>query len=105
MSKKGSKKYSVAIKRAVALAAIKEEKTIGQIGSEHEVPPHNVKFWKKQLLDNLEVVFNRDYQVKTYKEALHKTAGEKDELHRQIGELTVQLNWAKKKSKEFGFEC
>lgn len=104
MSKKSSKKYSTKIKRAVALAAIKEDKTIGQIGSDHAVPPHNVKFWKKQLLDNLEVVFDRDHQVKQYKDELLKTKAEKDELHRQIGKLTVELNWVKKKSEELGFE-
>ncbi len=102
--KKTSKKYALSLKRQVALAAVKEDKTIGQIGSEFEVPPHNVKFWKKQLLDNIELVFDRDRQVKIYKDALKESQNKTDELHRQIGELSSQLNWAKKKSREFGFD-
>jgi transposase-like protein len=102
--KKKPKKYLLSLKRSVALAAIREEKTIGAIASEYEVPPHNVKFWKKQLLDNLEVVFDSEKQVKKYKEALAAESQKTDELHRQIGSLTSQLNWAKKKSKEIGYE-
>jgi uncharacterized coiled-coil DUF342 family protein len=41
-------------------------------------------------------------QVKAYKEELASTQDKMDELYRQIGELTTQLSWAKKKSKELG---
>lgn len=104
MSKKKVKKYSAAIKAKVVLAAIKEEKTIAQIGSDFEINPFNVKAWKKQFLENMEVVFDRELQVKAYKDALENEQNKTDELHRQIGELTAQLNWAKKKSRSVGIQ-
>ena len=46
MSKKQTKRFPNALKAKVALAAIKEEKTLAQIGSEFEINPFNVKAWK-----------------------------------------------------------
>ena len=102
MSKKQIKRFPNALKAKVALAAIKEEKTLAQIGSEFEINPFNVKAWKKQLLDNVEVVFDRENQVRDFKEQLAEERSKTDELHRQIGELSTRLNWAKKKSIEAG---
>ena len=102
MSKKQIKRFSNAIKAKVALEAIKEEKTLAQIGSEFEINPFNVKAWKKQLLDNIEVVFDRENQIKEYKVKLAEERSKMDELHRQMGELSAKLNWAKKKSDEAG---
>lgn len=102
MSTKKVKKYSNSLKSKVILAAIKEEKTMAEIGSEFEIHPCNIKAWKKQFLDNIEVVFDREHEVKSYKDALKTEQKKTDELHRQIGELTAQLNWSKKKSREAG---
>jgi transposase len=100
--KKQIKRFTNAFKGKVALAAIREEKTLAQIGSDYEVNPFNVKAWKKQLLDNIEVVFDRENQVRDYKLQLVEERSKTDELHRQIGQLSTQLNWAKKKSTEAG---
>jgi hypothetical protein len=102
MSKKQVKRFTNAIKAKVALAAIKEDKTLAQIGSEYQINPFNVKAWKKQLLDNIEVVFDRENLVKEYKDQLLHEKSKTDELHRQMGELSAKLNWAKKKSTEAG---
>jgi transposase len=96
------KRFSNEFKGKVALAAVREEKTLAQLGSEYEVNPFNVKAWKKQLLDNIEVVFDRENQVRDYKLQLVEERSKTDELHRQIGELSTRLNWAKKKSIEAG---
>ena len=102
MSTKKLKRYPNSVKAKVAIAAIREEKTIAQIGSEYAINPCNIKLWKKQLLGNIEVAFDREGQVKDYKDRLKKAESKQDELHRQIGELSVQLNWAKKKATEAG---
>jgi len=98
--KKQVKKYSAKEKSRIVLETLKEDKTIAQIGSEYNVHPRNIQNWRKQFLENIEVVFDREQLVKQYKEALIAEASKTDELHRQIGELTAQLNWSKKKSRE-----
>lgn len=104
MSKKTVKKYSAGIKAKVVLATLREDKTIAQIGSEYGINPFNVKFWKRQFLDNIEVVFDKDLQVKAIKTELETERRKIDELHRQIGELSSKLSWAKKKSAEAGIQ-
>lgn len=99
-TKKQVKKYSAKEKAKIVLETLREDKTIAQIGSENNVHPRNIQNWRKQFLENIEVVFDREQIVKQYKEALIAEAFRTDELHRQIGELTAQLNWAKKKSRE-----
>jgi putative transposase len=47
MKKKKQTKYSSAQKAKIALEAIKEEKTLSQIGSEYDVIPRNVFNWNQ----------------------------------------------------------
>jgi len=41
---------------------------------------------------------------KSGREKIKQKDSEKDELYKQIGKLTSQLDWAKKKSREVGFD-
>ena len=102
MSRKKCEQFSVGFKTKLVLESLKEEKTLAQISSEHGIDPKNLSYWRAQFLDNAEIVFNQKKVVSEYKEALKNEISRTDELHRQIGELTSQLNWAKKKSKEAG---
>lgn len=104
MTKKQVKRYGATLKAKIVLEALKNEKTLAELGSEHKIHPKNIQLWKRQFLANVEVVFDKEVILKEYKEALKQEAEKTDELHRQIGELTAQLNWAKKKSKEVGLE-
>jgi putative transposase len=96
--KRRVKRYSATIKAKVVLEAIREKRTIAEIGSAYEIHPCNIKGWKRQFLSNIEVVFDREMRVKAYKEELASTQNKMDELYRQIGELTTQLSWAPKKN-------
>ena len=101
MKKKKKSQYSSAQKAKIALEAIKEEKTLAQIGSEHDVIPKNVFNWKKHALDNFEELFSNN-ATRDYQDRLKQKEEEVEELHKKIGELTVDLDWLKKKSKAAG---
>lgn len=87
MSKINQNHNSV-FKAKVALEAVKEEKTIAQIGSEYGVYPNQVGQWKKHILKELPLLFS-DKRKKSEKEgeALN------DELYKQIGQLKVENEW------------
>ena len=91
------KSYSSAFKAKVALEAIKKEKTMAQLSSEYGVHSNQINQWRKRLLEELPEIFSKKRQKK-----------EKDiedlqaELYRQIGQLKVELDWLKKKSKQLG---
>jgi transposase len=86
------KNHSAEFKLKVAIEASKNEKTINQIASEYEVSPSQVIEWKKMLLENGSNLF-QNKRAKKPAEA-HENI---DLLQQQIGKLTVQIDWLKKK--------
>ena len=94
--------YSAEFKAKVAIDAIKEDKTVSEIASEKQVDPKSVRDWKKELIENSKVIFDRSKEILPYKDELKKKDKEIEELYKQIGQLTVEVNWAKKKVRELG---
>ena len=89
------KRHSPAFKARIVAEALKEEKTITQIASEHEIHPNQISAWKAAALNGLPTLFERESKVQT-EHAAHQQ--QLDELYSQIGRLTTQLEWLKKKS-------
>ena len=88
------KRHSPEFKAKIALEAIREQKTSGQIAGEHEVHPTQVSQWKKEALEYLSGAFGKGPpgRKSDSDEVL------KDRLYSQIGQLKVELDWLKKKS-------
>ena len=57
MSKRPRRNHSAAFKAKVALAAVKGDKTVAEIGQHYEVHPTQVTDWRRQLLDRAADVF------------------------------------------------
>jgi len=105
VGKMGTKKirsFDSKFKAKVALEAIKGEKTIAEIASMFDVLPRSVVGWKKEFLENMDLIFDKDKAVKVYKDQLKAREIEQDQLYKQIGKLTTQNEWMKKKSEEYG---
>lgn len=86
------KTHSASLKLKVALEASKNEKTLNQIASEFGVHPGQVSEWKKVLADGAELIFQGKRAVKAPE--VHENV---ELLQQQIGKLTVQIEWLKKK--------
>jgi transposase len=86
------KKHSAAFKAQVALAAVKADKTVNELASQHGVHPTLIHAWKKQLLSGAEDVFSQGSKPDV-SDALAVQA----ELFEQIGRLKMDLEWLKKK--------
>ncbi len=91
MTKK-RRRHSARFKFQVALEAAKETKTINQIASEHELHPNQVSQWKKQMLEEGMSVFSSTTALQQREQGARET-----ELFEQIGRLTMELEWLKKK--------
>ena len=89
------KRYTAAFKAQVVLDLLKEEKTINQLAAEQGVHPTQLRDWKKQALDGLPNVFEASPEAAR---RAATQAREREELFAQIGRLTTQLAWLKKKS-------
>jgi putative transposase len=90
MSRKRNQ-HSAAFKAQVALAALKEVRTVGELAGQFGGHPSQIHQWKWRLLDQAESVFvgpgdkRREVEV------------EAGELYEQIGRLKMELEWLKKK--------
>lgn len=94
--------HSDEFKKKVVIEVLREEQTLSELGSKYNIHPQVITTWKTTFLKNAELVFNPDKKVKEYKKKLQEAEKEKDHLYKQVGKLTAQIEWAKKKSEEYG---
>ena len=90
------KSYPPTLKAKVAVEAIKGRKTTSQIAQIYRVHPNLVGKWKQAALAKLPEVFRQPNQKAGPADA------EKAELYEQIGRLSVELDWLKKRSELVG---
>jgi transposase-like protein len=96
--KPSRQKHSATFKAKVALAAIKGDRTVGELAGEYGVHPSQIHAWKKALLDGAAGVFesgsDRDDKI---------SEPQVGELYRQIGQLKVENDFlARRLGKEAG---
>lgn len=83
-------RHSAEFKAKVALEAAKDINTLNELATKYGVHPAQISQWKKQLLDGLSSIFTNQ---KKKTDDTQKV----DALYRQIGEVTVERDWLKKK--------
>jgi transposase-like protein len=88
------KKISADFKAKVALEAIKEIKSTSQLAQEFEVHPNQITLWKKELQGGASELFKTKKDKKVIDNELLVPR-----LYQEIGQLTVEIDWLKKKLK------
>lgn len=96
MSKR-RRQHSAEFKSRVALEAVRGVRTINEIAKEFEVHPVLVSQWKKELGERLPEVFGK----KPDNEAI-LLARQRERLERKVGELTMDIEFLKKKCVQMG---
>jgi transposase len=86
------KVHSKEFKAKVAMEALREQSTLAEIAGKYDVHPNQVTLWKNQLISSASELF-------ADKRGKKKDDIKEDLLYRQIGQLQVELDWLKKKSK------
>ena len=92
---KTRKQYSPTLKAKIVLEVLRENKTLAELAAEHQIHPNLINKWKQSAISELPTLFERG----TVKDEKAETLERKiDELYQEIGKLTTQVNWLKKKS-------
>lgn len=93
---KKKNKYTNNFKAEVGLEAIKEHETIGQLSSKYSVHPTQIRRWRDDIQAGLPDLFNKDRDGE-----LEEKDKLIDQLYHQVGQLSTELTWLKKKVKPF----
>lgn len=89
--------YSAEVKTKVALAAIREEGTLSQLASKHNLNPNLVSKWKQQALQNMTGLFSKEDGG-----SLPGSSDEIQKLHAKTGQLTIELDFLAEASRRLG---
>ena len=89
------KNFSAKIKSDFVIELLKGEKDLNTLAVENNIQPNLLRNWKKEFLDNASVVFDDKREEK-----LAEERKEKSEYAKKVGQLTMQVDWLKKKSEE-----
>jgi len=92
------RRHEPEFKARVALEALKGIKTIQQIAKDFDVHPVQVSDWKKAMTAGASGIFGSGRE----KADTVDSERQRDELHAKIGQLTVEVDFLRKKSKQLG---
>jgi transposase-like protein len=85
MSRRPRRNHSPAFKAKVALAALRDEKTMAELAEQFDVHANQISTWREQLLEGASEVFGRSEKSETAAAAIDVKL-----LHAKIGELTLE---------------
>ncbi len=89
--------YTAEFKAKVVREVLREEKTLSQVAAGYGVHPNLVTQWRDAVLRGMAGLFSHSKESEwAAKEAAYEA--EKQELYAEIGRLTTQLSWLKKKA-------
>lgn len=90
------KSYASKLKAKVAIEALSEKASILEICKENNVPKGNVLEWKNKLINEAETIYVPMHERNRVVRGLK---AEIEEMHKIIGEITIENNFLKKKLK------
>lgn len=88
------KSYTPTFKAQVVQRLLMEDQPLNQVAAEYSIHPRRLQEWKALVLEGLPSLFERHHTV-TQLQATHEQ--EREQLYAEIGKLTTQINWLKKK--------
>ena len=88
--------FSAKFKSDLVIELLNGEKDLNSLASENSIQPNLLRNWKKEFLNNASIVFD-DKREDNMKEKLSIERKEKAEYAKKVGQLTMQVDWLKKK--------
>ena len=90
------KQYSADYKAQVVREVLREEKTLAEIASEYGVHSNQIAQWRNRVISEMPELLSRKGKKEAAREANFEK--ERQALYAEIGRLTTELAWLKKKA-------
>lgn len=91
--------FTSKFKSDLVIELLKGEKDLNTLAADNKLQPNLLRNWKKEFLDRASIVFD-DKREDNLKEKLASERREKAQYAKKVGQLTMQVDWLKKKSEE-----
>ena len=91
--------FSAEFKTNLVLQLQKSKKELIVLATENDIQPNLLRNWKKEFLANASLAFDNKRED-NLREKLAEERKEKVEYAKKVGQLTMQVDWLKKKSEE-----
>ena len=91
--------FTSKFKSDLVIELLKGEKDLNTLAADNKLQPNLLRNWKKEFLDKASIVFD-DKREDNLKEKLASERREKAQYAKKVGQLTMQVDWLKKKSAE-----
>jgi putative transposase len=101
ITKTTRKTYSPTFKAQVVEEYLRGEHLLSEIAAAHQVHPNLILKWKKAALSALPAALD-EHSQKSLDRLKEQHEKEVEQLHAQIGRLTVKLSWLEKKMRRCG---
>jgi putative transposase len=88
--------YKPEFKTKIVLELLREEKTVNQLAAEYELNPVMISRWKSEFLERASMVFEKG--TSEADKVKHEYEVKQEQLEKKIGQLTIEVDWLKKKS-------
>jgi transposase-like protein len=87
-------------KSKLVLELLREERSLGEIANEHGISPNQLRNWKIEFLKNASRAFSESRDEKEIRAKEKEMDGQLNVLMAKVGQLTIENDWLKKKSKQ-----
>ena len=87
--------FTSGFKTKVVLELLRGERELNEIAATYEIAPNQLRNWKAEFLDNVDIVFDRKRDSKL-REELDLKQRESDQLAKKVGQLTIEVDFLKK---------
>lgn len=91
--------FTSKFKSNLVIELLKGEKDLNTLAAENEILPNLLRNWKNEFLSKASIIFD-DSREDNLNQKLETERKEKASYARNVGQLTMQVDWLKKKSEE-----